>query len=116
MDVMDEQKHWDSIGSRYDEELLDVFRLNKARKLHKYLKKQANPNHRATDFGRGTGKSFPYLALSFNGDLAIDISHDLKDMEGESGQPNVPFMRIDLTEENLNLPQTAFAFCCTVAT
>lgn len=115
MDVMDEQKHWDSIGSRYDEEIFDVFRLNKARKLQKYLKKHANPKHRATDFGCGTGKSFPYLAPSFNEVLAIDISQNLIDIARESGHPNVTFMRMDLTEENLNLPKTDFAFCCNVA-
>ncbi len=113
--VMDEEKHWDSIGEKYDREIFDVFRSNKSGKLQKYLRKHANKRHTATDFGCGTGKSFEYLAPSFENVLAIDISQKLIDIARTWNHPNVTFKRLDLTAEDLELPTTHFAFCCNVA-
>lgn len=112
---MNEEKHWDSIGTNYDSEIFDVFRSNKEGKLQKYLKKHANKKHVATDFGCGTGKSFKYLAPSFDSVVAIDISQKLIDIAKTSNHPNITFKRLDLTAEDLELPRTDFAFCCNVA-
>jgi SAM-dependent methyltransferase len=113
--AMNEEKHWDSIGINYNDEIFDVFRSNKKGKLQKYLQKHANKKHSATDFGCGTGKSFKYLAPSFENVLAIDISQKLIDIAKTSAHSNITFKRLDLTDEDLDLPRTDFAFCCNVA-
>lgn len=112
---MNEEKHWNSIGESYNDEIFDVFRSNKEGKLQKYLKKHANKKHHATDFGCGTGKAFEYLAPSFRNVVAIDISQKLIDIAKNSPHSNITFRQLDLTDENLDLPATNFAFCCNVA-
>lgn len=112
---MNEEKHWDSIGTNYNHEIFDVFRSNKEGKLQKYLKKHANRKHRAIDFGCGTGKAFQYLAPSFHDVLAIDISQNLIEVAKENPYDNVTFEKLDLTADDLKLPRAHFAFCCNVA-
>lgn len=62
---MDQQAHWDKIGSKYDGEIFDVFRSDKNQLLSRYFKKHAHADGRAIDFGCGMGKAFPYLAPAF---------------------------------------------------
>jgi SAM-dependent methyltransferase len=112
---MNEEKHWDAIGESYDDQIFDVFRSNKEGKLQKYLKKHANKKHRATDFGCGTGKAFQYLAPSFQDVVAVDISERLIDIAKASNHANITYKQMDLTEKDLDLPPTDFAFCCNVA-
>ena len=112
---MNEEKHWDTIGENYSDEIFDVFKSNKNGKLQSYFKKNANTAYTATDFGCGIGKAFQYLAPCFKKVLAIDISENLLEIARSKEYPNISFKRLDLTESDLRLPATDFAFCCNVA-
>jgi SAM-dependent methyltransferase len=111
---MNEEKHWDTIGSAYNAEIFDVFKSDKKKRLAFYFRKHANQNHLAIDFGCGTGKSFRYLAPSFGKVLALDISKELLAIARTLPYHNINFKHADLTRTNLRLPPADFAFCCNV--
>ena len=111
---MDQQAHWDTIGSNYGGEIFDVFRSDKKRVLQKYFKRHADPAKTAIDFGCGIGKAFPYLAPSFARVLAIDISSELLGIAKQSPYKNIEYKRADLARPNLKFPKADFAFCCNV--
>ena len=54
---MNQEKHWNGIATRYEDEIFDVFRSDKNKILELYFKKHANPVHEAIDFGCGVGKA-----------------------------------------------------------
>lgn len=112
---MNEEVHWNTIASKYNEEIFDVFMSDKNRKLQSYFEKYANKNHHAIDFGCGNGKSFPYIAPIFKSITAVDISQKLLNQAKKRPFQNIVFNRLDLTKQNLNLPQADFIFCCNVA-
>jgi SAM-dependent methyltransferase len=111
---MNEERHWNTIGSKYNEEIFDVFESDRKKRLSVYFRKHANKSHTAIDFGCGTGKSFPHLAPLFGKILAIDISTELLSIAKSSGYSNISFKREDLTNPSLRLPPADFAFCCNV--
>lgn len=111
---MDQQAHWDKIGSRYHGEIFDVFKSDKNQVLPRYFGKHANPRHQAMDFGCGMGKAFPYLAPAFARVLAIDISSELLKIARETPYRNIDYKRADLTSKNIVFPSTDFVFCCNV--
>lgn len=109
---MEQRSHWNRIGSSYQEEIFDVFRSDRLQLLSRTLKKYANPNHTAIDFGCGVGRAFEYLAPSFKSVLALDISDNLLDIARKKSYNNITFKRHDLTKP---LKVTAdFGFCCNV--
>jgi SAM-dependent methyltransferase len=112
---MNEKKRWNVIAPTYNDEIFDVFRSDKLKKLPRYFKKHANPQHSAIDFGCGNGKAFSYLAPKFKHVLGLDISQGLLDQARALGYPNVSLQQKDLAVPNLRLPKAEFAFCCNVA-
>jgi SAM-dependent methyltransferase len=111
---VDQEKHWNKIGDRYDGEIFDVFASDRSKKLAAYFRRHANKNYHAIDFGCGTGKSFPYLSPAFSKVLAIDISDELLNIAKKSPYENIVFKRADLTSRNLVFPLAEFVFCCNV--
>ena len=111
---MNEEKHWNKIGSNYNDEIFDVFRSDRNKRLPVYFKKHANQRHDAIDFGCGTGKSFRFIAPRFKNVLALDISKELLAIASETRYSNIRFRQADLTAARLNLPKADFAFCCNV--
>jgi len=111
---MNQESHWDKIGAKYNEEIFDVFKSDKKKKLRKYFKKHGNPNHTAIDFGCGTGKSFPYLSPLFKRILAIDISSELLEIAKASPYQNIKFKKVDLVKPTSKIEKADFAFCCNV--
>lgn len=109
-----DKAYWNKIGSGYNEEIFDVYKEDRNKKLLKYLKKYANADHSAIDFGCGTGKALPYLAPSFGKVLAIDISEALLRQARLSPYTNVTYKKLDLAK-SIKLPPADFAFCCNVA-
>lgn len=112
---MNEERHWDRIGSNYNHEIFDVFKLNRGQKLQRYFRKYYNPKHTAIDFGCGTGKAFGFLSPHFKSVLGLDISQNLIDVAKTLGYRNTELRRCDLTRTDLRLPKVNFAFCCNVA-
>ena len=110
---MNEEKHWDSLASDYDEEVFDVFKSDKFKRLIPYFDKYANAAHRAIDFGCGTGKGFPYLSPRFKSVQAIDISQQCLITAEARGFGNIELLRRDLTRNN-KLGPVDFVFCCNV--
>jgi SAM-dependent methyltransferase len=110
---MDEERHWDKIGSNYDKEIFDVFQSDRLGKLKQLFKQHGNREHSAIDFGCGTGKALPYLAPIFRNVLAIDISSELLAQARQRGYDNVEFRQADLTE-SFKVSPADFAFCCNV--
>ncbi|NJN41519.1 MAG: class I SAM-dependent methyltransferase [Flammeovirgaceae bacterium] len=110
---MNEERHWDSIASDYNEEVFDVFNSDKFGRLPLYFEKFANTKHTAIDFGCGTGKGLPYLSPRFKKVLAIDISQKCLDMAAARKYANIDLVRKDLTR-NVKFPPADFIFCCNV--
>lgn len=110
---MDQQQHWDKIGSSYDREIFDVFHSDRLGKLKALFAKYGSKDHRAIDFGCGTGKALPYLSPIFKEVLAIDISPELIDQAMSRGFSNVIFRQADLTKP-LRADPADFGFCCNV--
>jgi SAM-dependent methyltransferase len=111
---MNQEAHWDKIGTNYNNEIFDVFQSDIKNRLPHYFKKHANRNHQAIDFGCGTGKSFPYLAPLFKEILAIDISSELLTVAKTSHYKNIQFKKLDLVKPSGKIPKAEFAFCCNV--
>ena len=42
---MNEELHWNRIAHSYEEEIFDVFKSDKDKKLPVYFRKYANPDH-----------------------------------------------------------------------
>ncbi len=112
---MNEEVHWNTIASKYNEEIFDVFISDKNKRLQSYFKKYANKNHHVIDFGCGNGKSFPYIAPIFKSITAVDISQKLLNQAKKRPFQNIIYKRLDLTKKKLNLSKADFIFCCNVA-
>jgi SAM-dependent methyltransferase len=111
---MNEESHWNKIAHSYEDEIFDVFKSDKKKKLSAYFKKYANHEHVAIDLGCGIGKAFPYLSPAFKKVLAVDISDKCLDIAANDQYTNIEFQKIDLTDPDLKLPQVDFGFCCNV--
>jgi SAM-dependent methyltransferase len=111
---MNEQSHWNKIGNNYNNEIFDVFRSDKKKKLKKYFSSYSGNKGLAIDFGCGNGKSFSYLSPMFKKVFATDISHQLLSQAKQRPFHNVAFKQMDLAKKNCKLPQADFVFCCNV--
>lgn len=111
---MDQEKHWNTIGTSYKDEIFDVFASDKNQILSKYFEKYLNKQHTAIDFGCGIGKAFPYLCPSFKKIIGTDISARLLNQAKKLPYKNVSLIRADLSRKDLNFPKVEFAFCCNV--
>src|SRR4051812_2252995 len=109
---MEERKHWNKIGSNYQDEIFDVFQSDRNKLLPKTLKRYANEQHTAIDFGCGTGRAFEYLSPSFKSVFAVDISDNLLKIAKQSGYKNITYKQHDLTKP-LKV-KADFGFCCNV--
>ncbi len=112
---MNEERHWDTIGKNYDDQIFDVFKSDRNKILSRYFNKHANKRGVAIDFGCGTGKSFEYLSPHFRKILAVDISKELLDQAKKRPFTNIEFRQEDLTKNRLSFPKADFVFCCNVA-
>jgi len=111
---MNQEKHWNGIATRYEDEIFDVFKSDKNKILPRYFRKHANRSHQAIDFGCGVGKAFRYLAPAFRQVTAIDISAECLSIAKQNSYSNITYQRLDLSRRNLRLPKAAFVFCCNV--
>lgn len=111
---MNEERHWNRIAHSYEQEIFDVFKSDKRKKLPEYFNKYANPSQVAIDLGCGIGKAFPYLSPSFRKVYAVDISDKCLDIAANKQFTNIEFQKVDLTDPDLQLPQADFGFCCNV--
>jgi len=111
---MNEELHWNRIAHSYEDEIFDVFRSDKDKKLPAYFKKYANKDQVAIDLGCGIGKAFPYLSPAFKKVYAVDISDKCLDIAANDEYTNIEFHKVDLTDPALDLPQADFGFCCNV--
>ena len=109
---MEQRSHWNRIGSAYQDEIFDVFRSDRLQLLPKTLKKYANAEHTAIDFGCGVGRAFEYLSPSFKSVLGIDISDNLLEIAKQTSFKNIEFKRHDLTKPLKAMAD--FGFCCNV--
>lgn len=112
---MNQEAHWNSIATSYDDEIFDVFKSDKKKILAKYFKKHANKRKDATDFGCGTGKALPFLSPGFKHVLALDISQECIVVAKERDFKNVTFKRADLTRQSVKLRPAHFGLCVNVA-
>jgi SAM-dependent methyltransferase len=111
---MNEESHWDQIASDYNEEIFDVFKSDRKKVLPRYFRKHANRNHRAIDFGCGTGKAFPYLSPYFKQLIAVDISSECLAIAKQRPYTNISYKQLDLSKARLSLQKADFIFCCNV--
>jgi 2-polyprenyl-3-methyl-5-hydroxy-6-metoxy-1,4-benzoquinol methylase len=111
---MNEKAHWDRIGSNYNNEIFDVFKSDRKKKLRHYFQKHGSKRKTAIDFGCGNGKSFTYLSPLFAKILAIDISQELLRQAKQKPFSNIVFKQMDLSRKTTALPLADFVFCCNV--
>lgn len=111
---MDEQTHWNRIGSGYDDEIFDVFQSDRKGVLSGYFRRHGNKDHVAVDFGCGTGKAFPYLSPAFREVHGYDISDELLKIAKTRRFSNVRLRQADLTQSNIPFEPADFLFCCNV--
>ena len=111
---MNEKAHWDNIASKYNEEIFDVFKSDRSKRLARYFRKHLNKDLDAIDFGCGTGKAFEYLSPGFKTVHAVDISSQCLAAARKRPFSNIKFKRQDLSKANLRLPLVDFVFCCNV--
>jgi ubiquinone/menaquinone biosynthesis C-methylase UbiE len=112
---MQEEKHWNKIAGKYEDEVLNAFESDKKKKLAAYFKKHANKKHMAIDFGCGIGNGFHYLSPNFNKVLAVDISQNCMEIARNKPFKNIEFKKKDLTQKNLKLKPAEFVLCSNVA-
>lgn len=112
--AMNEELHWNKIAHSYDQEIFDVFKSDKDKKLSFYFNRHGNKNQTAIDLGCGIGKAFPYLSPAFRKVLAVDISDKCLGIAANKQYSNIEFQKADLTDTDLKLPSADFAFCCNV--
>jgi len=111
---MKEKKHWDELALRYNEEIFDVFKSDKKKKLSRYFKKHAGLKKHALDFGCGNGKALKFLSPMFQRVTGFDISQELLKQAEERGFENVDLKCSDLTLPRLTLRPADFVFSCNV--
>lgn len=111
---MNDEAHWNRIATTYNEEIFDVYKSDKNKRLIAYLDKNKGKQKTAIDFGCGNGKSFQYLSPRFKKILGVDISDELLIQAGKKGFNNVTLAQGDLTKESVALGPCDFAFCCNV--
>lgn len=111
---MNDEAHWNKIANTYNEEIFDVYKSDKNKRLIAYLDKNKGKQKSAIDFGCGNGKSFQYLAPRFKQILGVDISDELLVQAGKMGFKNVTLAQGDLTKDTVALGPCDFAFCCNV--
>lgn len=112
---MNQELHWNTIATTYEDEVFDVFNSDKNKILQQYFSKHANKRNEATDFGCGVGKAFPYLSPSFRNIEALDISAECISIAKKNGFSNISYKRADLTRQNIKLNPAHFGLCCNVA-
>jgi SAM-dependent methyltransferase len=111
---MDQEKHWNSIGEDYRDEIFDVFNSDQKKVLPTFFKKYANTEHTVIDFGCGIGKAFPYLSPLFKKVIGTDISGRLLTQAKKQPFSNIELIKADLAKRNLSFPLADLAFCCNV--
>lgn len=111
---MNERKHWNKIGSGYDDEIFDVFHSDRNKVLSRYFKRHAKADGKVIDFGCGTGKAFPYLSPAFGRVTGYDISDALLEVARARPFTNVSLQQADLTRKNHRFDPADFLFCCNV--
>jgi SAM-dependent methyltransferase len=111
---MKEKKHWNEIAGRYNEEIFDVFKNDRQKRLPFYFDKHSGPKKTAVDLGCGNGKAFEYLSPRFGGVVGFDISQKLLDQAKKLPFSNTVLRCEDLTNEEVPLPKADFVFSCNV--
>lgn len=112
---MNDALHWNKVADNYDKEIFNVFKNDKKNKLKKYIRKYANRENTAIDFGCGVGKALPLLAPLFKEIIGVDVSKKCIAIAKSAPFKNVSFKEADLAGKKINLPSVDFAFCCNVA-
>jgi SAM-dependent methyltransferase len=112
---MNDAALWNKTAPTYDKEVFNVFQNDKKNKLKKYIRKYANKENAAIDFGCGVGKAIPLLAPFFKEIIGIDVSKKCIAIAKSSPFKNVSFKEADLAAKNIKFPSVDFAFCCNVA-
>lgn len=111
---MNEERHWNRIAHNYEDQIFDVFKSDKHKKLPEYFRKHANKDHVAIDLGCGIGKAFPFLSPAFKKVYAVDISDKCLDIAANDQYKNIEFQKVDLADPQVRLPTADFGFCCNV--
>lgn len=110
---VNQEKHWNKIGSGYDDSIFDVFSSDRNKRLVKTIKSFGGKAKTAIDFGCGTGKAFEFLCPAFKTVTGLDISKELLAVAATRGFDNISLHKADLTR-SLKLNQADFALCCNV--
>ena len=112
---MNDKHQWNSVAGKYEDEIFSVFKNDKGKKIEHYLKKNANRNHVAIDFGCGIGYALPLITPYFKKVMALDVSQECINKAKLVSYDNVVFKQADLASPKIDPMKADFAFCCNVA-
>lgn len=112
---MNDKLQWNSVADNYEDEIFSVFKNDKNKKIEFYLKKNANKNHVAIDFGCGIGYAIPLMLPYFKKIIALDVSQECINKAKLVSYENVVFKQADLASPKIEPLKADFAFCCNVA-
>lgn len=112
---MNDALQWNKVADNYDKEVFNVFQNDKKNKLKRYIRKYANKENTAIDFGCGVGKALPLLSPFFKEIIGVDVSKKCIAIAKSAPFKNVSFKEADLAGKKINVPSVDFAFCCNVA-
>ena len=108
-----DRKYWERIAPSYNEEIFDVLQNDKSGKIVTAIEQVASKEKTVTDLGCAIGKWIPLLATAFKQVIATDISAKNLEIAKErcTAYPNVDYVRMDMSADNLTVTPCDVAVC-----
>jgi SAM-dependent methyltransferase len=108
-----DRKYWERIAPSYNEEIFDVLQNDKSGKIVTAIEQIAGKEKTVTDLGCAIGKWVPLLATAFKQVIATDISAKNLEIAKERcrAYPNVDYVRMDMSADNLTVTPCDVAVC-----
>ena len=111
---MNDKLQWNNVADKYEDEIFSVFKNDKGKKIEHYLKKHADKNHVAIDFGCGIGYALPLITPYFKKVIALDVSQECINKAQLVSYENVVFKQADPASTKIDPVKGDFAFVVTL--
>lgn len=108
-----DRKYWENIASKYNDEIFDVLRNDRAGVIVTAIEKIASKEKTVIDIGCAVGKWLPLLATNFKHVIAADISaaNLLIAQENHKEFDNIEYVRMDMSSDKLTVTPCDVGIC-----
>ena len=108
-----DRQYWERIAPSYNEEIFDVLKNDKSGRIVKAIEDCSGKGKSVMDIGCAIGKWIPLLATGFGQVIATDISAKNLEIAKErcSAYPNVDYLRMDMSADNLTVTPCDVGIC-----